>query len=165
MASSLARLLDDLSNRSIPVGSVKPMTDRSRVAITLATALALGAFTYGHAFAISPPGVLGDIWDYSGWMIYGLSVLGVFLVYRWWALLPAIAPVALTVYLNTMTNYTSPWSDESFGFSDQPVVYILFVIGAIVVQAAILSVGLLLRAVWEWWMRSGRRGSSLPDSA
>jgi hypothetical protein len=55
------------------------MTDRSRVAITLATALALGASTYGHAFDISPPGVLDDIWSASRWMLYGFAVVGVFL--------------------------------------------------------------------------------------
>ncbi len=84
------------------------MTDRSRAAITLATALPLGAFAYGRAFD-SPPVVLGDIWDHGGWVvIYGLSVLGVFFVYRWWALLPAIAPIAVTVYIHTMTDYVDP---------------------------------------------------------
>jgi hypothetical protein len=118
---------------------------------------------YGHAFDISPPGLLQDIWDHSSWIIYGLGVLGVFLVYRWWALLPAIAPVAVIVYLHNMTDYVAPWREESVGFPDQPVVYILFVIAAIVLQAAILSVGLLLRAAWER-VRSKRRGSSLPHS-
>ena len=140
------------------------MTDRSRATIALATALALGAFAYGSAFAISPPGVLGEIWDGSGWLIYGVSIFGVFLVYRWWAVLPAIAPVAVTVYLHNMTDYVAPWREESIGASDQPVVYILFVIAAIVLQAAILGVGLLLRAAWEW-VHSGRRRSSLPGSA
>jgi len=141
------------------------MTNRSRVAITVLTTLALGAFTYGHAFAVSPPGVLRDAWD-SSWAIYGLAVLGVFLVYRWWALLPAIAPAAITVYLYNMTDYVAPWREEPIGptsFSDQPVLYVLFVIAGIILEAAILSVGLLLRAAWEW-VRSGRRGGS-PDSS
>jgi hypothetical protein len=140
------------------------MTSRSRVAITLATAFVLGASAYGHAFDVSLPGVLQGAWDGSGWIIYGLAVLGVFLVYRWWALLPAIAPVAVIVGLHNLTDYVSPWREESFGSPDQPVVYVMFAIGGIVLQAAFLSVGLLLRAVWEW-VRSRRRGGSLPDPA
>lgn len=105
------------------------MTNRSRLAIALATALVLGASTYGHAFDISPPGVLQDIWDDSYWVIYGLAVFGVFLVYRWWALLPAVAPVAVVVYLHNMTDYVSPWREEAPGSSDQPVLYALLVIG------------------------------------
>jgi hypothetical protein len=141
------------------------MTDRSRVAITVVTALALGAFTYGHAFAVSPPGVLRDVWEGS-WAIYGLAVLGVFLVYRWWALLPAIAPTAVIVYLHNMTDYVAPWREEPVGpssFSDEPVLYVMLVIGGILLEAAVLSVGLLLCATWEW-IRFGDRGSSSPDS-
>lgn len=140
------------------------MSDRSRVAITLATALVLGASTYGHAFDIRLPGVLQDIWDDSGWMLYGLAVVSVFLVYRWWALLPAIAPVAVTIYLHSMTDYVSPWHEESPGSPDQPVLYVLLVIGGIVMQAAVLSVGLLLRAAWES-VRSRRCRGALSDSA
>ncbi len=143
------------------------MTNRSRVAITLATARVLGASAYGHAFNISPPGVLQDIWDHSNWIINGLAILGVFLVYRWWALLPAIAPAAVIVYLQSMTDYVEPWHGDAIGtfdFSDQPVLYVLVVIVGIALQAAVLSVGLLLRAAWER-VRSGRRGGSLPDSA
>ncbi len=125
------------------------MTDRSRVAITSATALMLGASSYGHAFAIDLPGVLGDIWNGSGWLVYGLAVLGVFLTYRWWALLPAIAPVAVGVYLHTMTDYVAPWREESVGFPDEPVVALLLSLVAILMQAAVLSVGLVLRAGWE----------------
>jgi len=142
------------------------MSNRSRVAITVVTTLALGAFTYGHAFAVSPPGVLRDVWEGS-WAIYGLAILGVFLVYRWWALLPAIAPVAVTVYLYNMTDYVAPWREESIGptsFSDEPVLYVMFVIGAILLEAAVLAVGLLLRATWEW-VRSRRSGGSSPGSA
>ena len=143
------------------------MTNRSRVAITLATALMLGAEAYGHAFNISLPGALRGIWDHSNLVIYGLAILGVFLVYRWWALLPAIAPAAVIVYLQSMTDYVEPWHGDAIGhfdFSDQPVLYVLVVIVGITLQAAVLSVGLLLRAAWER-VRSGRRRGSLPDSA
>lgn len=143
------------------------MTNRSRVAITLATALMLGASTYGYAFEISLPGVLQGIWNHSNLVIDGLAILGVFLVYRWWALLPAIAPSAVVIYLHTMTDYVEPWHGDAFGsfnFSDQPGLYVLLAIVGIVLQAAFLSVGLLLRAAWER-VRSGHRGGSLPDSA
>lgn len=140
------------------------MSNGLRVAITLATALVLGADTYGHALDISPPGALQGIWDHSNGVTYGLAVLSVFLVYRWWALLPAIAPAAVIVYLHNMTDYVSPWRGESIGpssFSDQPALYVLFVLAGIALQAAFLSVGLLLRAAWEW-VHSRRRKSSLP---
>lgn len=138
-----------------------------RAAITLATAFVLGVSTYGHGFGISPPGVLQYIWNVNHWVIYGLAVLGVFLVYRWWALLPAIAPAAVTVYLYNMTDHVPLWNQDPVGpsgFSDQPVLYVLFVGIGIALEAAILSVGLLLRAAWEW-VRSGDCGSSSPDSS
>jgi hypothetical protein len=139
------------------------MTNRSRLAITLATALALGAFAYGSAFDIHLPGVLQDIWDISEWAVYGLAIVGVFFVYRWWALLPAIAPVAVTVFLYTMTDYVPRYFEDE-GVPTSPWFLLLVVVG-ICMEAAFLSIGLLLRAAWERWIRSGRRGSSLPDSA
>jgi hypothetical protein len=138
------------------------MTDRFRVAIILATAFVLGASTYGHAFDISPPGVLQDVWDGSDWMLYGLAVVSVFLVNRWWALLPAIVPVALTIYLHSMTDYVSPWHEDE-DLSVSPFFFLL-VIGGIIIQAAFLSIGLLLRAAWES-ARSRRRRRTLPNSA
>jgi hypothetical protein len=140
------------------------MTDRSRVAITLATALLLGASAYGHSFAISLPGALQGIWNASGGVVYLLAIVGVFAVYRWWALLPAIAPLAVTVYLYNLTDYVSPWRDESVGTLESPVVYILLLIVGLGVQAVVLSVGLLLRAAWEW-VRSRNRKSALPGPA
>jgi hypothetical protein len=83
-------------------------------------------------------------------VIYALAAFGVFLVYRWWALLPAAVPVVITVYLHTMTDYAPLWREESVGPSpDQPALYILFVIVAILLQALGLSAGLLMRAIWE----------------
>jgi hypothetical protein len=61
---------------------------------------------------------------YAGTLLYGLAIVGVFLVYRWWALLPAIAPVAAIIYLHNMTDYVAPWREEPIGptsFSDEPV--------------------------------------------
>jgi hypothetical protein len=140
------------------------MTDRSRVAITLATALALGAFAYGSAYAIRPPGALGDIWHSSGWVVYGLAIVGVFFVYRWWALLPAIAPIAVTAYINTMTDYVYPWRSESIGSPNEPVGYVFLLLLAIFLHAAFLALGLLLRAAWES-VRSKRRRGTLQNAA
>jgi hypothetical protein len=132
--------------------SLSNLHPRARVAIVLATALVLGASTYGYAFDISLPGALQDIWDHSNGVIYGLAIFGVFVVYRWWALLPAIAPAAVIVYLHNMTDYVAPWHGDAVGpssFSEDPALYVLFVMGGVVLQAATLSVGLLLRAAWE----------------
>lgn len=144
------------------------MTDRARVTVTLATALMLGASAYGHAFDLSLPGALGDVWSsrYWGLTISGLAILGVFSVYRWWALLPAIAPVAVDVYLYNMTDYVPPWHSEPIGpsrLSEQPGLYLLFVVAGIVLNAAILSLGLLLRAAWGW--ARTRRDGAVPGSA
>ncbi|HEY8815156.1 MAG TPA: hypothetical protein VIP57_08640 [Candidatus Dormibacteraeota bacterium] len=119
------------------------MTIRSRIAITSASTLLLGAFTYGHAFDISPPGVLNDIWSGSlfGSLLIALVVVGVFLVNRWWALLPAFAPAAVTIYLHA-TDYLSPWHED---LSGEP----WYLIGGTVLLVAFLSLALLLRAVWE----------------
>jgi len=142
-----------------------PMTDRSRIAITVVTTLALGASTYGHAFEVDPPGVLRDIWygDLEA-ILFGLAIFGVFLVYRWWALLPAIAPAAVTVYLHHMTDYVYPFHEDFYeNFSANPLLLVLFAIVWIGLLAAILSIGLLLRALWEA-VRARRRGGPLTGS-
>jgi hypothetical protein len=125
------------------------MSDRSRMAITIATALLLGASSYAHSFDLHLTGTLGSLWsNVSGWVVYGLAIIAVFLVYRWWALLPAIAPVAVSVYLYNLTDYEPPWRDEyAGGFSG--AAYVFLVILGIALQAAVLSIGLLLRAGWE----------------
>jgi hypothetical protein len=61
-----------------------------------------------------------------------------------------------------MTDYVAPWREEPIGptgFSDEPVLYVMLVIVGILLEAAVLSVGLLLRATWEW-IRFGDRGTS-----
>lgn len=124
------------------------MTFRARVVITVASALILGASTYGHAMDIHLPGALQGVWDGSAWGLYLLAIVGVFLVDRWWALLPAIAPVAVTLGLHGLTNYVSPWGEDDGGISFSPL-FILLVLAAIATCVAVLSLGLLLRAFWE----------------
>jgi hypothetical protein len=123
------------------------MRRRVPVAITVISSLLLGAVSYGRAYDIEPPGLVGDIWRAS-WIVYIYAIVAVFVVYRWWALLPAIAPVAVTVYLHLATDYVGPWSTESIG-SNHPAVYVLLALVSVGVRAAILSVGLLLRLAWE----------------
>jgi hypothetical protein len=134
------------------------VTDRSRIAITFATALLLSAQAYGNAVDINPPGVLGDIWDSNAFALImaGLPILSVFMVYRWWALLVGLAPVVVGVGLYA-TGYVSPEGEE-IDLSSLP----WYLIGGIVLletvgTAAFLSLGLLLRWVWER-VRSRRRG-------
>jgi hypothetical protein len=133
------------------------MSNRGRVAATVATALLLGAFSYANSFDLHLTGTLGSLWSHASWLVvYGLAIIAVFLVYRWWALLPALAPAAVGVYLYSLTDYEPPWRDEyAGGFSG--AAYVLLVILGIVLQAAMLSIGLLLRAGWEKF--SARRSS------
>jgi hypothetical protein len=125
------------------------MSNRARMVITAATTLLLGAFAYGNSFDLHLTGTLGYLWpNIAGWIVYGLAILAVFLVYRWWALLPALAPSAVGFYLYSLTDYEPPWRDEyAGGFSGASWVFL--VILGIVFQAALLSIGLLLRAGWE----------------
>jgi hypothetical protein len=137
------------------------MTNRVRVAITLATGLLLGAFFYGQAIYVSPPGVLNDIWESTifGFAVLGLAVFAVSLVNRWWALLPAIAPAAVYVYLYKFTDHNSPWSEDIWeALSEDPLFAVLMGL-TIDLFAAVLSVGLLLRAAWEWLGSGGSVGS------
>jgi hypothetical protein len=133
------------------------MTDRARTTITIATAVALGGSAYGHAFDLNLPGILDDVWSgLSEAAVYGMAIVGVSLVYRWWALLPALAPVAVTVYLNTMTDYVSPWHEETSDASEHPAQYALLVVAGVLLNAAFLSIGLLARAIGNG-IRSRRR--------
>jgi hypothetical protein len=141
------------------------MSNRTRVAITLASALMLGASTYGHAFEVDVHGFLHDLW-YGPLeaIVLGLAVFAAFLVYRWWALLPALAPAVVTVFLHHMTDYASPWHEDLYaGLTDEPLLLVLFLVFGVAVYAACLSTGLLLRALWEW-LRSKLRGDALPGS-
>jgi hypothetical protein len=121
------------------------MTTRTRIGITVIAALALGVTEYGAR--MSPPG--RDIWEWSELAAYGLAVAAVFLVNRWWALLPAAVPSAVTFYLYTFTSYSTPWDNESLGNPDQPVTYAIVLLFVVAFEAAVLSVGFLLRWIWN----------------
>lgn len=139
------------------------MTDRARIAITVAIALLLGASTYGHMYALDLPGVLQSVWGSGEWLVYGLAIIGVFFVYRWWALLPAIVPTVVSIAVLSLTDYEVPWRDE-FGLAGDPVIAIVLAPLAISMQVAILALGLLARTIWER-IRRGRRGDSIPTPA
>jgi hypothetical protein len=122
------------------------MTTRIRVAITVASAVALGVAHYGSAWTAGDPGLGRDLWGWSVLAAYALAIVGVFLVDRWWALLPALAPLAAGFYLYNFTDYVYPWESESIAVTG-PAGIVLLVL-AIGYQVAILSIGFLPRRAW-----------------
>lgn len=124
------------------------MTTRTRLGITLASTLALAVTQYGQAMNIANPGLERDIWDWSVLAAYALALIGVALVNRWWALLPAAVPMAVNYYLYNFTDYSTPWDSESIHVTG--LVAVVLVIFAIAVQAGFLSLGFLLRRAWLW---------------
>jgi len=134
------------------------ITDRVRVAIVVATALLLGASTYAGASGLDWPGV--DL------IVSGLAVLGVFLVYRWWALLAAVAPALVVTYLYAFTDYSSPEREDLAGalFAEDPFVFLLLMAFGLFMQVVFLAVGLLLRWLWER-VRERRHRGALPGVA
>ena len=130
------------------------LTTAERIAITLATALMLGAATYVEAYSWEMPDLL------TSWPVrvapFVLAIAAVFVVYRWWALLPAIVPVLLNFYIHERPDYHPPWNEE--GVSTEAAIFLLAV--AIVLFAAVFAIGLLLRWVYEsvrsrWGPRQG----------
>jgi hypothetical protein len=129
------------------------MTTRTRVAITLAATLAVAATEYGKAMSVTDFGLRGDLWDWGGLAAFAFALVGVSLVNRWWALLPAVAPSAVTFYLYSFTDYSTPWDSEGLVFPSQPVFYAAALLFAAGLYAAVLAVGFLPRPIW----RGGRR--------
>jgi hypothetical protein len=125
------------------------VTDRTRVAITAAIALVLGVTAYLDAIDLDPPGALDVVWRIWRVASFALAIFGVFLVYRWWALLAAIAPVAVWACIYNLTDLIAPQSDSEWDFSDHPLLYCLYTVVAVFLQGALLAVGLLLRFGWE----------------
>jgi hypothetical protein len=134
------------------------MTTRTRVAITVASALALAVTHYGNAWTVGDPGLGRDLWGWSVLAAYVLAIVGVFLVDRWWALLPAVAPLAASFYLYNFTDYVYPWESESISVNGG--LGIVLIVLAIGFQAAVLSIGFLPRRVWDVGrrIRVNRRG-------
>lgn len=135
------------------------MTTRTRVAITVASAVALAVTQYGEGSvrSLGDPGLERDIWGGSVLAAYGLAVVGVFFVNRWWALLPALVPMATGLYLEYLTDYTYPWESESIRPSGR-LGFLVLPFFSIAFFAAMLSIGLLARRVWDAVMGSAVRG-------
>jgi hypothetical protein len=113
--------------------------DRARVEITLGTTALLGADTYVRVFHPHFLGVAGLA------VPWGLALVGVFVVYRWWALLPALVVPVVYGYTYNYTSYVDRWASESVTFGS-PVANA--VVG-IAVCLVIFAIPLLLRSAWE----------------
>jgi len=128
----------------------------ARAAITLTTALALGAVTYGTMFHS------GGVWGTSSLVVHLLAVVGVFVVYKWWALLPALVPSLVDIYVRNFTDYVEPMQRLNLDLSG-PFWFVTLTTLAILIQAAFLAVGLLARVLWE--RRRAKRRDRLLSSA
>jgi len=129
------------------------MTTRTRIAITIASAAALAVTDYGQAMSVTDFGLQRDLWSWGTLAATGLAVIGVSLVNRWWALLPAAVPSAVIFYLYSFTDYSTPWDSEGLIFPGQPIFYLVVLLFVVGFYAAVLSIGFLPRLVW----RAGRR--------
>ena len=95
------------------------MSTRTRIAITVASALALGVTQYGSTWTAGDPGLASDLWGGSAPAAYGFAIVAVFLVNRWWALLPVLAPTAAMLYLEYLTDYAPPFEREPLILPDR----------------------------------------------
>lgn len=138
------------------LGLMRKLSNKTRAAITLATALALGAVTYGGMLHSN------GVWGVSNSVVHLLAVVGVFVVYRWWALLPALVPSLVGVYVRDFTDYVEPTQRLTLDLSG-PFWFVTLIALAILIQAAILAVGLLARALWER-RDTKRRSRRLPKA-
>ena len=136
------------------------MSTRTRVAITVASALALAVTHYGQAMNATDFGQTRDLWTWGSMAAFGFALLAVVLVDRWWALLPAVIPSAVTFYLYSFTGYSTPWDSEGLVFSSQPIIYAVVLLLVVGFHAAVLSIGFLPRLVWDAGrrIRAGHRG-------
>jgi K+-sensing histidine kinase KdpD len=125
------------------------MTTRTRIGITLASALVLGVTHYGQAMTIVSQGPDHSLWRWAVIAGYALAIVAVAVVDRWWALLPAAVPMAVSFYLYNLTDYSTPWDSESLGNPGEPVTYAFLLLFATALQMAALSIGLIPRRVWR----------------
>lgn len=127
------------------------LTTRGRIAITVASALALGVTQYGSRWTVGDPGLARDLWSWGALAAYVLAISAVFAVNRWWALLPALAPTAADLYLENFTAYVPPPEREPLVL---PVPFVIaFLCIQVAIQAGVLAIGFLPRPTW----RAGRR--------
>lgn len=127
------------------------MATRTRVALTVASALALGVTEYGSTWTVGAPGLARDLWVWSVPVAYGFAIVVVCLVNRWWALLPALAPAAALLYLESLTDYVPPPEREPLVL---PVPFVVALICIeVALRAGVLAVGFLVRLLWD----AGRR--------
>jgi hypothetical protein len=123
------------------------MSTRTRIAITVASALALGVTQYGSTWTAGDPGLASDLWGGSAPAAYGFAIVAVFLVNRWWALLPVLAPTAAMLYLEYLTDYAPPFEREPLIL---PVAFVVVLVCIqVALQAGVLAVGLLARRIWD----------------
>jgi hypothetical protein len=132
------------------------MSTRTRIAITVASTLAVGAASYGGRYGITLPGLLEDPLGKSFLFVYALAAIVAFFVNRWWALLPAAAPAAVTFYLYNLTDYSTPWDSEGIGPWNGPFIYGFLVLLGICMMAVPFAFALGARRLWDRF-RSTRR--------
>jgi glucan phosphoethanolaminetransferase (alkaline phosphatase superfamily) len=133
------------------------MTTRTLFGITLASALALAVAHYGQAMTIVSQGPDHTLWHWGVIAAYVFAIFAVVLVDRWWALLPAVVPIAVSFYLYNLTDYSTPWDSESIGNPSEPVSYAFLLLLGTALQMAVLSIGFIPRRVWR--LSRGRTGA------
>jgi hypothetical protein len=127
------------------------MTTHTRIGITLASALAIGVTSYGRTLTSVSFGTEHEIWGWAVLTAYAFALIAVALIDRWWALLPAVVPMAVSFYIYNLTDFTTPWESESL--HPTTAAWFFLVPVAIALQAAFLSLGFLLRRIWLWGRR------------
>jgi hypothetical protein len=113
--------------------------DRAHVALTLGTTALLGADTYLRVFH---PDFLGAAGLAVSW---GLALVGVFVVYRWWALLPALVVPVVYGYAYSDTSHVDRWASESVTLGSPVANAVVGIAFCLVVFA----MPLFLRSVWD----------------
>jgi hypothetical protein len=122
------------------------MTDRKRIAITVASALALAVTGVGRQWTVGS-GLVTHIWAFAFLAACGVAVIGVFFVNRRWALLPAFSTVGVGLLAAAIYTPPDPWSYESYSVSfGVEIVFLLFAAAAF---AAFLAIGLVARRIWD----------------
>jgi hypothetical protein len=127
------------------------MTDRKRIVITVASALALAVTTVGRQWTAGF-GAESHVWGVGVLVAYGLAVIGVFFVERWWALLPAVSTTAISLLASAIYQPPDRWASEEIVVT--PFLTVVIVIFGVLFQAAFLSLGLVARRIWDRIRRS-----------